>query len=73
MSAKNAFALPLRLLNRVYDELLDVGGPEGDGVPEGLRETYPLLLDMLEMAIAEIDRRASDGSGDELPDGGFGL
>lgn len=51
MSAKSDLTLPLALLKRVSD---------APG-PDAFRETYPLLVDVLEMAIAEIARQATGG------------
>jgi hypothetical protein len=59
MIAKNDLSLPLKLLRLSYDALLGARGPDD------LRDVYPLVLDILEMAIAEIDRRIDDDSGDE--------
>lgn len=59
MIAKNDLSLPLKLLRLSYDALSGARGPDD------LRDVYPLVLDILEMAIAEIDRRIDDDSGDE--------
>lgn len=42
--------LPLALLQRVHKALSDANGPDA------LQATYPLLVDMLWMAVDEIDR-----------------
>lgn len=55
MSAKSDLTLPLALLKRVHETLSDAPGPDA------FRETYPLLVDVLEMAIAEIARQATGG------------
>lgn len=61
MISEKDLVLPLALLNRVYDAL-DAIGQEGVCAPGDSRKAYPLVLDMLEMAISEIDRRSKEGA-----------
>lgn len=56
MIDKNDLILPLALLNKALETLIEAR------TPADLQETYPFVLDMLEMAISEIERRC-DGSG----------